>query len=254
MLEDAAGNRTIALDRTASFALPIDELQCPRSGCVTPAGALNGAGASAACPDRAAPAAPCAGVPYGRRVAISGRAARGVAAPPIGGALVDVAGQTRRLGAPPHAARQVRTGADGRFRVVIPKGPSRTVRLAYRARLGDADAGEHRGGADPRARGGAAGAAAGRACPAGRSVRVRGRVLGGPFPHGTLAELQALDGREWRTFKTLARRAARALRLPLPLPPHQRAGALPVARATCARRPALPYAASSSRPRWVLVR
>jgi hypothetical protein len=250
VLEDAAGNRTIALDRTASFALPVDELQCPRSGCVRRTGALNGSGASArariAVSGRAVRR-----VPYGRRVAISGRVL-GASGAPIGGALVDVTGQTRRLGAPPDAERQVRTGADGRFRVVVPKGPSRIVRLAYRARLGDPAPAS---AAVVRIRVRAAVRLTLRPAVVlpGRSVRVRGRVLGGPFPHGTLAELQALDGREWRTFKTLAvgRRGRYAYRYRFR---HTSGPARFLWRVRVRAQAGLPYAASASRPRWVLVR
>ena len=62
VLEDAAGNRTIALDRTASFALPVDELQCPQSGCVTSAGRSTAPGRA---PTRGSrwPAAGCAASP-----------------------------------------------------------------------------------------------------------------------------------------------------------------------------------------------
>ena len=160
--------------------------------------------------------------------------------------------QTRRLGARPQAARQVRTGADGRFRVMIPKGPSRIVRLAYRTRLGDAKPAST---AVVRIRVRAAVRLQLRPSVvfAGRSVRVRGRVLGGPFPHGTLAELQALDGREWRTFKTLAvgRRGRFGYRYRFR---HTSGPARFLWRVRVRAQAGLPYAASSSRPRWVLVR
>ena len=250
VLEDAAGNRTIALDRTAGFALPVDELQCPRSGCVTLGGRAQRRRGERPRADRA-------GRPRRapRRLRQAGRdqraPARGVGRPDRG-ALIDVGGQTRRLGARPQAARQVRTGADGRFRVVIPKGPSRMVRLAYRARLGDA---EPASTAVVRIR--VRAAVRLRLRPAvvsvGRSVRVRGRVLGGPFAHGTFAELQALDGREWRTFKTLAvgRRGRFAYRYRFR---HTSGPARFLWRVHVRAQAGLPYAASSSRPRWVLVR
>jgi hypothetical protein len=86
----------------------------------------------------------------------------------------------------------------------------------------------------------------------GGSVRVRGRLRGRGVPAGTLVELQALDGREWRTFKTLATRKGRfAYRYRFR---HTSGGARFLWRIHVRPQPGLPYVAGSSRPAWVVVR
>jgi hypothetical protein len=49
----------------------------------------------------------------------------------IGGARVCVATHVRVAGAPEHVVATPVTGADGRFRAALPKGPSRRIRIAY---------------------------------------------------------------------------------------------------------------------------
>src|SRR3954470_3763797 len=46
LVEDAAGNATVALQRTVAFALPVDGLRCPTDGCVVPRPAPNGTNAT----------------------------------------------------------------------------------------------------------------------------------------------------------------------------------------------------------------
>ena len=91
------------------------------------------------------------------------------------------------------------TGRDGRFRVRLPKGASRRVRVTYCGR----DGGHYRDlrlKAKP-----AVGLRANRRrVRNGRSVVFSGRVRSGPIPHGgKLVELQAFFRGRWRTFQTL---------------------------------------------------
>ncbi len=88
--------------------------------------------------------------------------------------------------------------------------------------------------------------------PGGR-VRVRGRLRGPGIPaSGVSVELQALDGREWRTFKTLpVRRGGRfAYRYRFR---HTTRNARFLWRIHVRKQAALPYAAASSRSFWVVV-
>src|SRR5204863_1319742 len=86
----------------------------------------------------------------------------------------------------------------------------------------------------------------------GGSVRVRGRLLGTQVQQGTLVELQALDGREWRTFKTLpVRRGRFSYRYHFS---HSSRGAQFLLRVYAREQAGLPYAAGTSRAAWVSVR
>lgn len=253
VVEDAAGNQTVALDRTASFELPADELQCPREGCVTarPAsGAPNGARASAQA-RLSLQGRRTVRVAFGRRATIRGRL-RDPAGAPIAGAVLDVSSRTRRLGADWSTVGEVRTDSRGAFTFTAARGVSRTLRFAYRARVGDPEpvqAVQVRVDVSAQLRLALRPAVV----SPGGAVKVRGRLLGGPFPRGTFVELQALDGREWRTFKTLAvgRRGRFAYRYRFR---HTSRPARFLWRVHVRAQAGLPYAASSSRPRWVLVR
>jgi hypothetical protein len=253
VVEDATGNQTVALDRTATFDLPVDELQCAREGCVTARprpGALNGVGASARARLSLA-GSRTVRVRYGRRVTIEGRL-RGPSGAAIADAMLDVASQTRRVGAAWRPVGQLRTDRRGAFRFTAAPGPSRTLRFAYRARNGDAEPAhaldvrlEVAAGLRFRATPGVVGP--------GGSVRVSGRLLGAGVARGTFVELQALDGREWRTFKTLGvRRGGRfAYRYRFR---HTSGPARFLWRVHARAQAGLPYAAASSRAAWVRVR
>ena len=73
---------------------------------------------------------------YGRPLAVSGR----LVAPgglPVAGARLEVLTKHRRPGAAMAHQVDILTGADGRFTYLAPAGPSRTIRIGYRARVGD---------------------------------------------------------------------------------------------------------------------
>ncbi len=126
---DAAGNSAPVLDREITVANP------------SPVGAPNGTNASTL----ASLSAAWSGSrkarissAYGRRHTLIGR----LTAPggtPIAGARIDCTATPASQGARPVAMACPHTGADGRFTVRVPRGvSSRTIRLAYRAHLGDA--------------------------------------------------------------------------------------------------------------------
>jgi hypothetical protein len=77
-----------------------------------------------------------------------------------------------------------RTGADGRFSVRLGGGvSSRTLRLSYRSHLDDSPP-VASSTLTLRVRAGIALAVAPRTASVGRSIFFRGRLLGGPIPHG----------------------------------------------------------------------
>jgi hypothetical protein len=109
---------------------------------------------------------------------------------------------------------QVRTDADGRYAYTAPAGPSRLIRLAYRAFSGDstfADTSDVTLNVSAKARL--------RVTPGrvrnGKAVTFRGTVLGGYLPsRGVHVDLQVKQGRGWRTFGVArsSRRGAFSLR------------------------------------------
>ena len=76
-------------------------------------------------------------VSYGRTVTVSGRLTT-PSGDPVSSASVDVLAQVRLRGAKLVRIATVRTDRAGGFRYVVPAGPSRLIRFAYRARVGDA--------------------------------------------------------------------------------------------------------------------
>lgn len=117
---------------------------------------------------------------------------------PIAGAVLDVTARPRAAGASPTRLRDATTTDDGRFSLQLPPGPSRTVMVAYRAQLADA-------------RPDVTAAVAltvsarvtlqARAARPGQLTRLSGRLVHAP-QRGVQIEVQALDGRRWRTFDT----------------------------------------------------
>ncbi len=75
-------------------------------------------------------------VRYGRPLVVTGRLLT-PAGLPIGGAQLEVLSQDRYPGAGLVARPAAVTDANGLYRVALPNGPSRTVRIGYRARIGD---------------------------------------------------------------------------------------------------------------------
>ncbi|MBI5104910.1 MAG: hypothetical protein HZB46_07980 [Solirubrobacterales bacterium] len=106
---------------------------------VRPSGTPNGANASEQVTLLAFDAASerrAVRVRYGRPVIIAGRLVAASGAP-ISGARLEVHQQERRAGAKLAHDQDILTDANGKFRYVAPAGPSRMVRVGYRARVGD---------------------------------------------------------------------------------------------------------------------
>ena len=72
-----------------------------------------------------------------RRPTIKGTLTRDGA--PIAGALLDVLAKIRVSGANMTKIAEVRTDANGAYRIKVPGGPSRVLRVAYKAYLGDSE-------------------------------------------------------------------------------------------------------------------
>jgi hypothetical protein len=142
-------------------------------------------------------------VAYGRPDAVVGRLTTSAGAP-IAGAALQVATRVvlprrgfRALAAP------VMTGADGSFRYLAPKGPSRQIRVSYTAFSGDAQPAATRL-VRMSTMAGVRLTASHRAVGPGGRVRLSGRLRGGPKPtRGILVVLQGEQpGFPWLTFRT----------------------------------------------------
>jgi len=189
---DAAGNGAPVLDRAISIANP------------PPVGAPNGIGASA----QATLAAGWVGSrkariasAYGRAHTIAGRLTAPGGAP-IADAAIDCLATPAYQGAKPLAMSCPRTGADGRFAVRVPRGASsRTIRIAYRAHLGDAlPAATRTLGLAVRA--GVRLRVRPHTTSVGHAIRFAGALLGGPIPRGgkhVVLEARSPGGR-WIQF------------------------------------------------------
>jgi hypothetical protein len=146
---------------------------------------------------------------YGRKQMIAGRLLdeHGL---PISAATLDVQSQVLLAGATFQTIGHVTTAADGSYRVVVPAGPSRYVRIGYRSHLADrsyaaaADVGELVSAA-------AKLSTSPRHVRNGQRVVFRGRILGGWIPaRGEPVEIQAKVGRSWHdVMAALARRGGR---------------------------------------------
>ncbi len=117
---------------------------------------------------------------------------------PIAGATLDVAVRHTEPGADPTALDPITTADDGTFTVTAPGGPSRSIQVGYRADLDDTRP--------------ATSAAVELTVPASLTLKVKaarpgrptwltGRLTHLPRP-GVELQVQALDGRRWRTFDT----------------------------------------------------
>lgn len=136
---------------------------------------------------------------YGQRVRIAGRLL-GPRGNPIGGADLAVSTRVRTAGAPTAGVAGVRTDRLGRFRVQIPAGPSRVVRVAYRAFAAD-ERYAHTNEVHVLVPSSATLRATPRSLRNGRSVTFRGRLRGRPVPRrGVPVEVQYRGRRGWRTF------------------------------------------------------
>jgi hypothetical protein len=245
-VEDASGNRTAAIDRVTTFELPADGLRCPTDGCVRAPPTPNGTNAT--------PTARLTisgrrsiSTGYGRRRTLSGRLLNS-----SGTAIADAQLEVAELPGGSQAWRsvgQVRTDGSGRFRYPVAPGTSRVIAFQYRTPLGAAAVGA-RAQVSVRVRAGVTMSLRPARVRPGGTVRVRGRLLGGVAARA-LVELQALDGREWRTFKTLpVRRGRFAYRYRFR---HTAGGAQFLWRIYVRAQAGVPYAAGASRSAWVTV-
>ncbi len=241
---DAAGNAATVLDRTITVA---NAGPAGAPGSLAP-GTPNGVGASAL----AILSAGWRGsrhstltVPYGRRETIVGRLT-GIADAPIAGARIDAWSTNTEPGAAAVAMRPLRTDADGRFSLVLPRGlSSRTLRLAYYATAGE-PAPAASANLQLAVRAPVAMSIAPRTAAVGTTIRFRGSLGAGPVPRGGVPViLEARSGRgawiEFHVARTDSRgrfRASYRFRFPGP--------ASYVFRAVCEQESAFPFATGYS--------
>ena len=141
-----------------------------------------------------------------RRMVDFGRAAavrvglRTAAGQPVAGAVLQVLTREARTGAEWRLAPPVTTGADGGARIRLAPGPSRRVRLEYRAAAGDVKpVAEARVRLNVRA--GVRLRVVPRRVRAGGSVGLRGRLRAAPSTRlGKVVTLQARERGRWRDF------------------------------------------------------
>jgi hypothetical protein len=187
-LEDAAGNRTVLFGPVAR------SVENSR-------GALNGAnGGDDAVLTRRGRARRTTSF-GGRRIVLRGALARG--GQPVVGAVLDVLAVNDVPGGRLHKIGEAHTNVRGHYSLRVRGGPSRLLRVAYRAYVNDATPAA---AVDVRQRvhAGVGLHVLRRRVPAGGTARFRGLVHGGFIPrHGKVVELQAFDSGRWRTFETV---------------------------------------------------
>ncbi len=265
---DAAGDATVALDRTVQFAShplapgggqPGSPSQPPLGsgpGALSsaPALAANGAGAAAAARLSArwlATPRPALSARFGAAESVSGRLL-GPDGAAIAGASVAAAFLPEALGARARALPAARTGADGSFRLRLPAAtPSGRLTLAYSSRIGQAVP-----DVTTSLRLSVPASLRLRVTPsvshAGGTIRFAGALRGAPLPAGgkqLVLEARAAGGRSqggspWRQFQVLATgahgRFAAGYRFRLPGP------VVYQFRAVCPHEADFPYASGAS--------
>jgi hypothetical protein len=186
-LEDAAGNRT--------------PLSAPAQRVVIRRGGVNGAnGGDGAVITRTGRYRVTTSFAK-RRPLLRGTLTRGGA--PVADAVLDVLAQTSVNGATQRKIAETRTDAQGHYRVRAPGGPSRTLRVAYKAYTGDAGYAAQ-ASVLQRVRARVTLTARTRHVALRGTARFSGAVRGGYVPRrGKLIELQAFDAGRWRTFETV---------------------------------------------------
>jgi hypothetical protein len=140
---------------------------------------------------------------FGRRETIHGRLTNPQGAP-ISGAVIDVSATPSYSGAKAAAMKSPLTGPDGRFTLSIPAGASsRTVELAYRAHLGDAQPVASKA-LRLSVRASLSLQITPRTASAGSTIRFKGRLRGGPIPNGGKPlVLEARSGGKWIEFDVI---------------------------------------------------
>jgi hypothetical protein len=138
---------------------------------------------------------------FASRTPIAGRLTD-AAGRPIAGAVLQIAARPSSAGATPSPLGTTVTGEDGGFAYTVPGGPSRRIDIAYRASLADDDP-----VTTASVRIVVAAQLSLRVRPArpGRTTWMTGHLLHLPRA-GVQIQVQALDGRRWRTFDTTTTR------------------------------------------------
>lgn len=163
---------------------------------------------------------------HGRLVDAAGR--------PLGDQPIALVDRATRPGAPSRPLAVVRTKPDGTFTTRLGSGSSRTVTASFDAARATVRL------VVPAA----VSLTIGRA-QVGRPTRLRGRLRHGPQA-GVLVQVQALDGRRWRTFDTTKTRRDGSFRYAYRFKPT--AGGRTFALRVLVDSPTYPFAAAASRP------
>ncbi len=195
---DAAGNAAPVLDRMLTVANP------PPPSAPGPANGMNASTQAALSARWQSTTRASFTTGYARSHTLVGRLTAPGGAP-ISGASVEVQARPAYAGASTVAMPSARTDANGRFSVRIPAGTSsRTLRLAYRAHLGDALPVATRT-LRLSVRAGIVLRVSPRTASVGSTIRFRGRLRGGPIPQGgkQLVLEARSPGSAWIEFKVV---------------------------------------------------
>jgi hypothetical protein len=184
--------------------------------------------------------------PYGRRAVIRGRLTDGSRVGVRNARIELLSSIDGRVGAPLDKGG-ARTRGDGRFTLILPRNASsRTLLLRYRSHVNDTVAGAERT-LRLKVRAGVRLTVAPHVATRGRTVRLAGRLVGGPLPSGgKVVELQARTAHErWITFRTI--RASRRGRFATRYTFKRGGPALYLMRARVRAADDYPYATGASR-------
>lgn len=195
---DAAGNAAPVLDRTLTVANPLPP------GAPGPANGTNASTQAALTVRWQGTTKASFTTGYARAHTLTGRLTA-LGGTPISGASVDIRATPAYAGASTSAMPSPRTDANGRFGVRIPAGTSsRTLRVAYRAHLGDALPVATRT-LRLSVRAGIALSVSPRTASVGSAIRFHGRLRGGPIPRGgkQLVLEARSPGSAWIEFKVV---------------------------------------------------
>jgi len=218
---DAAGNSSPVLDRNVMVANPTPPgsqggTSASSSGVLTSTGAIPGPPNGVNASEQATLAVGWKATgnarltsPYGRAQTIAGRLT-GPGGVPIAGAAIDLLATAAYTGAPTVTMPSPRTSSDGSFTVRLRGGvSSRSLRFSYRAHIGDALPVATRT-LTLNVPAAIALSISPRTASVGRSIRFRGRLLGGAIPRGgkQLVLEARSPGGSWIEFNVIRARAA----------------------------------------------